>query len=173
MANSAPIISIIGKSNSGKTTLLEKVIAELKRRNYRVGTVKHHSHRGFEIDKPGKDSWRHAQAGSDHVVLVAPDKLASIKLLQEEISLDEIAATMQDVDVILTEGFKHAGKPTIEILRAERSRELLCSPDTLLAVVTNFELETAVPHYNWNDIDGITGLIEHFIKEQSNQNHHR
>ena len=68
------ILSIVGKSKSGKTTLVEKIIAELKRRNYRVATIKHHSHPGFEIDHPGKDSWRHAQAGSDHAVVAAPDK---------------------------------------------------------------------------------------------------
>ncbi|MCU0489929.1 MAG: molybdopterin-guanine dinucleotide biosynthesis protein B, partial [Anaerolineales bacterium] len=75
----APILSIIGKSNSGKTTLLEKLIPELRQRGYRVATIKHHAHAGFEIDQPGKDTWRHAQAGSQVVVITAPDKLALIE----------------------------------------------------------------------------------------------
>ena len=79
-----PILSIVGKSGSGKTTLLEKLIAELKRRGYRVATIKHHAHPGFEIDQPGKDTWRHAQAGSDHVVIAAPDKIASIRRLERD-----------------------------------------------------------------------------------------
>lgn len=74
-----PIICVVGRSKSGKTTLLEKLIPELKRRGYRVATIKHHSHPGFEIDVPGKDTWRHAQAGSDHVIISAPDKVADRK----------------------------------------------------------------------------------------------
>ena len=100
-----PILSIIGKSGCGKTTLLEKLIAELKRRGYRVATIKHHSHPGFEIDQPGKDTWRHAQAGSDHVIIAAPDKIASIRRLSRPLTLDEIAAEIREVDIILTEGF--------------------------------------------------------------------
>jgi len=91
-----PIISIVGKSKSGKTTLLEKIIPELKKRNYRVATIKHHAHRGLEIDQPGKDTWRHAQAGSDHIVIVAPDKVASIRKVESAPTLDEIAAGIQE-----------------------------------------------------------------------------
>ena len=72
-----PLVTIIGKSGCGKTTLMEKLVVELKSRNYKLATIKHHSHRGFDIDKPGKDSWRFAQAGSDHVVIASPDKIAS------------------------------------------------------------------------------------------------
>ncbi len=107
---SIPIISIIGKSKSGKTTLLEKLIAEVKRRGYRVATIKHHSHPGLDIDRPGKDSWRHTRAGSDHVIVAPPDKLASYRLLERELTLDEVAANVKDVDIILTEGYKRAGK---------------------------------------------------------------
>ena len=107
---SAPILSIIGKSKSGKTTLIEKLIPQLKAKGYRVGTIKHHSHPGFEIDFPGKDTWRHAQAGSDHVIIAAPDKVASIRTLEHELTVDEIAAMMDNVDIILTDGFKSCGE---------------------------------------------------------------
>ena len=86
-----PVVTFIGKSGSGKTTLLEKLVTELKNRGYMLATVKHHSHRGFEIDEPGKDSWRFAQAGSDQVVIASPDKIASYRKIERELSLDEIA----------------------------------------------------------------------------------
>ena len=118
-----PVISVVGRSKVGKTTLLEKLIPELKRRGYRVATVKHHAHPGFEIDRPGKDTWRHAQAGSDHVVIAAPDKVAAVRRVTREPTLDEIVTTIDDVDIILTEGYKRAGKPKIEIVRAARHTE--------------------------------------------------
>ncbi|HEX3015676.1 MAG TPA: molybdopterin-guanine dinucleotide biosynthesis protein B, partial [Desulfobacteria bacterium] len=96
-----PVISIVGKSNVGKTTLIEKLIAELKRRGFKVATVKHDVH-GFEIDIPGKDTWRHAQAGADVVVISSPQKLAMINRVEQELELDQICAQVQGVDLIIT-----------------------------------------------------------------------
>jgi molybdopterin-guanine dinucleotide biosynthesis adapter protein len=155
-----PILAIIGKSGSGKTTLLEKLIPELKRRGYRVATIKHHAHAGFEIDQPGKDTWRHAQAGSDMVVISAPDKLAMIEKLESELSLDEIASRISGVDIILTEGFKKAGKPAIEVLRAGRSLERLSDPGQLAAIASDVPLEAPVPVLDLNDAVGIANFIE-------------
>ena len=159
-----PIISIIGKSNSGKTTLLEKLIRELKRRGYRVATVKHHSHAGFEVDQPGKDTWRHAQAGSDLVVIAAPDKIAFIRKLGRELSLDEVAADIVDVDIILTEGYKSAGKPSIEVLRKERGMELVGDPGRLIAIAcdlpaSEFPQAADVPVFDLDDFQAITDFI--------------
>ena len=84
-----PLITITAKSGSGKTTLMENLIAEIKSRGYRLATIKHHSHSGFEIDKPGKDSWRFKQAGSDYVIIAAPDKIAQYRMLDRELTLDE------------------------------------------------------------------------------------
>jgi molybdopterin-guanine dinucleotide biosynthesis protein B len=155
-----PILSIIGKSGSGKTTLLEKLIPELKRRGYRLATIKHHAHAGFEIDQPGKDSWRHAQAGSDMVVITAPDKLALIERLEHELSLDEIAARISGVDLILTEGFKNAGKPAIEVLRQGRGLALVSEPDQLMAIASDAPLEASAPVFDLNDAVGIADFIE-------------
>ena len=160
-----PILSIIGKSKSGKTTLIESLIRELKQRGYRVGTIKHHSHPGFEIDQPGKDTWRHAQAGSDHVIISAPDKIAAIRTLSEELSLDEVAAGMQDVDIILTEGYKRAGKPAIEVVRSPRSHTLMDDLPNLIAVASNVHVETDRPQFALDDAEGLTDLIEdHFLR---------
>jgi molybdopterin-guanine dinucleotide biosynthesis adapter protein len=155
-----PLVTVIGKSGCGKTTLMEKLVAELKRRGYRLATIKHHSHRGFDIDKPGKDSWRFARAGSDHVIIASPDKIASYRKIESELSLDEISATISDVDLILVEGYKQAEKPTLEVVRAENSRELVGSREQRFAVAADFPLELGIPQFGLDDVEGIADLIE-------------
>lgn len=160
MGMSPPVLSVIGKSKSGKTTLIEKLVPELKRRGYRVGTIKHHSHPGFEIDIPGKDTWRHARAGSDLVVIAAPDQIAMIQRLERELTLDEIIETISGVDILLTEGFKRAGKPAIEVVRSERGLELVADPAQLIAVASDMEPSQSVPVFDWNDATAIVDYIE-------------
>jgi molybdopterin-guanine dinucleotide biosynthesis protein B len=153
---SIPVVCIIGRSDSGKTTLIEKLIPELKSRGYRVGTVKHHSHAGFDIDQPGKDSWRHAQAGSDHVVIAAPDKIASYRLVEKEPTL---------ADIILVEGYKQAGKPSIEIIRGELGIEPIGTREQLFAIAANVTLNAPVPVFDLNDAQAIADVIEEkFLK---------
>ena len=162
---SIPLITIIAKSGSGKTTLMEKLIAEIKKKGYRLTTIKHHSHSGFEIDKPGKDSWRFNQAGSDHVIIAAPDKLAQYQKLDRELTLDEITAGITDVDVILVEGYKRAGKPAIEVVREEVGVELISTDDQLVAIATDIPLDLNVPQFDLNDGSAIADFIEeNFIK---------
>jgi molybdopterin-guanine dinucleotide biosynthesis protein B len=154
-----PVLSIVGKSKVGKTSLLEKIIPELKSRGYTVATIKSHSHPGFEIDQPGKDTWRHAQAGSDQVVIAAPDKIASIRRLERPLTLDEIVADISGVDIILTEGFKRAGKPALEVVRAELGQTLLCDELQLVAVATDVPLEVSVAQFDLDEIQQIVDLI--------------
>ena len=155
------VICVVGRAKSGRTTLLEKLIRELKARGYRVGTIKHHSHPGFEVDRPGKDTWRYAQAGSDHVVIAAPDKIASIRRVDREPGLYEIAATMTGVDVILTEGYLRTGRQRIETVRSARSCEPICRPEELLALATDVEIPGYnVPHFDLEDAVGLADLIE-------------
>ena len=113
-----PIISIVGKSDSGKTTLIEKLIRELEQRGYRIGVIKHASH-GFDIDREGKASWRHKAAGAETVVVASPGSVAMVK--DEPInSLDHLATYFNGIDLILTEGYKNESKPKIEVFRAEK-----------------------------------------------------
>ena len=155
-----PIISVVGKTNSGKTTFIEKLIKELKRRGYRVATVKHDVH-NFEIDHEGKDTWRHAQAGADTVVISSKGKLAMIKKLDGQHSLDELSRwLLKDVDIIITEGYKRQDKPKIEIFRKEVGRKLLCSPSELLAVVTDQAVDLDVPSFGLDDAAGVVNLVE-------------
>lgn len=157
-----PMVSIVGKSGSGKTTLLEKLIPELKRRGYRVATIKHDAHQ-FEIDHPGKDSYRHFQSGSDWTVIASPAKIASVRRLDAELSLDAIAETISGVDLILTEGFNREARRRIEVSRRERSAELMGDPAGLLAVAADYPVETAALVYDLNDARGLVDLIERTV----------
>jgi molybdopterin-guanine dinucleotide biosynthesis protein B len=156
-----PVVSVVGRSGGGRTTLLEKLIPELKRRGYRVATIKHHAHPGFEVDRPGKDTWRHAQAGSEQVVIAAPDRVAAIRYIDHSLTLDEIAETLiRDVDLILTEGYRRENRPKIEVLRAAHGRELMCDAEELLAVATDVTLALDVPCFDLEDAAGLVALIE-------------
>ena len=165
-STSIPVISIIGRSGSGKTTLLEKLIPELKRRGYRVGTIKHHAHPGIEIDRPGKDTWRHAHAGSDHVIIAAPDCLVSIRNLRNELELEEISVIMDDVDIILTEGFSRASTPKIEVVRAGRSGEPLDGVIRRIAFATDLNLPSQEPQFSLEDAPGLVDMIEELFLKQ-------
>ena len=114
----SPAISIVGRHNSGKTTLIEQVIKELVARGHDVGSIKHHSHVGFDIDYPGKDSYRHRAAGASEVIIAAPDMLARVKMLQEEVECNNIVRSMPGHDIIVVEGYRKSGLPTIEIMRS-------------------------------------------------------
>jgi molybdopterin-guanine dinucleotide biosynthesis protein B len=157
------IISIVGKSSSGKTTLLEKLIAELKRRGYKVAIVKH-SHHADPLDTAEKDTWRFTQAGSELSAINSLDHLAIYRRMDHYFDPQEISRfILWDYDIILTEGFKGSPYPKIEVHRAAQGRELLTEPQQLLAVVTDEPLELAVPQYAHEDVSGIADLIERQI----------
>jgi molybdopterin-guanine dinucleotide biosynthesis adapter protein len=161
-----PVISVVGKSNVGKTTLVEKLIKEIKSRGYKVATVKHDVH-GFDIDVPGKDTWRHAQAGSDVVVISSPQKLAMISKVEEELSLDQVCERISGVDLIMTEGYKRETKPKIEVFRKGVYDELLCSPDELIAIATDVEFDLGVPCYGLDDAQGLVDrIVELFLRSE-------
>jgi molybdopterin-guanine dinucleotide biosynthesis protein B/molybdopterin-guanine dinucleotide biosynthesis protein len=165
-----PVISIVAKSGTGKTTLLEKLIAEMKQRGYKVGAVKHDAH-SFSIDHEGKDSWRLTQAGADTMLITSPGKVAMVRQNPHD-EEPALTATIErycaDLDIVLTEGFKRGSMPKIEVHRSERNERLLCRDEehdpTLIAVASDMELELDVPVYNINDAVGICNLIvERFL----------
>jgi molybdopterin-guanine dinucleotide biosynthesis protein MobB len=157
-----PVVSIVGKSQSGKTVLMEQLIAEFKRRGYKVAALKHsHSRGGVEIDRPGKDSWRFARAGSDAVCVSSPDKLAFIKNLDHDLSIEEILPVVgPEFDLVLVEGFRKSKIPKIEVHRKELGDDLLCSPEELSAIVTDGSLDTDIPQLPWGDTVTVADFIE-------------
>lgn len=157
-----PILSVVGRSGSGKTTLLEKLIRELSARGRRVGTIKHHYHGPVTVDVPGKDSWRHKQAGASAVALSAPQSLFTVRDLSGELSLDEIThRALFDVDLVLTEGGKSGPMPKIEVSRAAQAAPLLCGPeDRLVAVVSDRETGASVPQFGLEDVAALADFIE-------------
>jgi molybdopterin-guanine dinucleotide biosynthesis protein B len=153
------VISIVGRSNSGKTTLLENLIGGLKRRGYSLATIKH-SVSGFDLDQPGKDSWRLGEAGSGAVVLSSPQKIAFIKPVDREAALEELLCLVGgDFDLVLTEGFKSSSTPKIEVHRKELGG-LLCSPEELFAVVTDEPLDIAAPQFSPGEVEALVDLVE-------------
>ncbi len=163
-----PIISIVGKSDSGKTTLIEKLVPELTRKGYRVATVKHDVH-GFEVDQEGKDSWRHKQAGAHTVIISSPQKIALIRDVEKDSTLDEIRRRwVQDVDLLLSEGYKKDVQPKIEVFRKEKHKKLLCTKkDHLIAIVSNRKFNVGVPCFHLEDMKGLSNFIEkEFLKSK-------
>ncbi len=160
---SPPVISIISKKNSGKTTLIEKLIPELKQRGYSVGTIKHDTH-GFDIDHEGKDTWRHKEAGAKTVVISSPWKISLIEDVETEIPLERIASLyFSDVDIVITEGYKKAGMPQIEVFRSSAHKKPIHSGDgqnTLVAMVADIPVDLGVPCIDRNDVKGLADFIE-------------
>jgi molybdopterin-guanine dinucleotide biosynthesis protein B len=159
-----PVISFVAKSGSGKTTLLEKVIQRLKDHGVRLAIIKHDAHQ-FDIDKPGKDTWRLAQAGADIVAISSPAKVAIIEKVVEEKQLDEVIAMLAPVDLILTEGFKRSGKPKVEVFRSAAHKDLLCEAGELLAIASDSVWDIGVPCYDINDVEGIVKEVLQYIQK--------
>lgn len=152
-------ISVVGRSNVGKTTLLEKLVRELKRRGCDLATIKHVAS-DFDLDHPGKDSWRLAKAGSDTVVLSSPREVALMRPVTREATPEELLHLIgEGFDLILIEGFKNSSLPKIEVHRKELGG-LLTSPEELLALVTDERLDIAVPQFSPDEVEALADLLE-------------
>jgi molybdopterin-guanine dinucleotide biosynthesis protein B len=154
-----PVISFVGDSGVGKTTFLEKLIGVLKARGLRVAAIKHDVH-NFEIDYPGKDSWRLTEAGSDVVVISSRDKLALIERPDTERSLIGLVQMVSDrVDIVLTEGYRGAAAMKIEVSRKAHSHVLTARLDDLIAIVSDERFDYAVPQFDLDDAAGVADLL--------------
>jgi molybdopterin-guanine dinucleotide biosynthesis adapter protein len=152
-------ISIIGKSESGKTTLIEKLIPEMKRRGYRVGSVKHAAH-GFDMDQEGKDSFRHQKAGAEIVAVASPHQIVLIKNVASD-SLESLETYFRELDLLFVEGYKKEKRPKIEVFSAEYHKKPINPHDeNLFAFVTDDSVEVRVPRFRMDQIKELADLIE-------------
>jgi molybdopterin-guanine dinucleotide biosynthesis protein B len=156
-----PIISILGRSNTGKTTLIEKLVPELSRRGYRVAAIKHAAG-GFEIDREGKDSWRYKKAGVYKTILISPNELALMEVFEREYSVEElIELYIKDADVVLLEGHKDNPYPKIEMLRKDveplpRNRK----EHQWIAFVGDKSQDAGIPHFHVDEIQKLADFLE-------------
>ena len=159
-----PMVAVIGKKNSGKTTLAVRLAAELTRRGHRVMTIKHGSHT-FNIDPESTDTYRHYHEGlAERVAMAAPDKFALIVRWTEELSPEEIAERyMGDADVVVCEGFKTSALPKIEVFRRAAHAEPLYvsgapEAERYVAFVTDSDVELPVPTLHLEDAQCVSRL---------------
>lgn len=154
-----PILSFVGRSNSGKTTLIERVIPELVRAGYKVATVKHAGH-GFNLDTEGKDSWRHKRAGASSVMVLSKGSMAMFADVSDQMSVEEVRDRFLDdsYDLIIAEGWKHESYPKIVVIREEIG-EIPLSREGLLAVVSDKPVDLSVPLFGLDDVAGVAALI--------------
>ncbi len=170
MGNEKPLHTVsfvAARSNSGKTTLIEKIVKVLRARGLRVAVVKHAS-AGFELDRPGKDSWRFQEAGADSVVLVGPGKMAVIRNIDEAPSPEEIERAVGDIDIVIHEGAKKSAKNKIEVFRSGVSGDRpLCIEDrSYLALVSDKSFSVSIPRFDLDDAEGVAHyLVKKIIGE--------
>ncbi len=156
-----PVLAIVGKKNCGKTTLIAKLIPELIDLGCKVGTIKHHHHGDLQMDTPGKDTWRHKQAGAQVVVLSSPSGLGLIRDTSGEIPVKELVSLyFSDMDLVLTEGYKKEALPKVEIFRSTIHEEPLPDPDeNLIAVMSDVETNPDIPHFELGESRALAQFI--------------
>ena len=155
------VFGIAGYSGSGKTTLLEKLIPQFTARGLRVSVIKH-AHHGFDIDRPGKDSYRHREAGASEVLLSCNDRWALMHERRDEsdVTLDELLARLAPCDLVLIEGFKQEPIPKLEVYRPENGKPpLFPERSDIVAVATDAEIATSLPRLALDDVAAIAGFV--------------
>jgi molybdopterin-guanine dinucleotide biosynthesis protein B len=163
MSPPIPMVSLVGNSGAGKTTFLEKLIPELTHRGFRVGTIKHDVH-GFQMDKPGKDSWRHKQAGASTTIISSAKQIGIVMDVDHDHTPTELISYLSNMDIILFEGYKRATHPKIEIFRQQVHPEPVCRDDeNLIALISNDTIDLGVPKFSLGAVKELGDfLVAHF-----------
>ena len=168
---SIPYLAFVGRSKTGKTTVIEKLIPALREKGLKIAVIKHHHH-DFDIDIPGKDTYRYKQAGASTSIIASPGKVAVVEDTARELPLHEIITRYvhDDVDLLLIEGFKKENIPKIEVFRQkEDGTTPVCTGDkNLIAVVTDESVKTSLPIFTRNDVQGIAEfIVNRFLRQKS------
>ena len=161
-AKAMQIFGLAGWSGSGKTTLVTRLVPELTRHNLTVSTMKH-AHHSFDLDQPGKDSWRHRQAGASEVMIASERRWALIHEHRgaPEPTLESLIRQMTPVDLLLVEGWKRGNHPKLEVHRPALGKPLLCRDDPhIVAVASDAAVSgLALPLFALDDVAAIAGFI--------------
>ncbi len=154
-----PLVCIVGYSDSGKTTVMVRLIETLVRRGYKVGTIKHDS-QGGRVDHPGKDSFRHKAAGAATSIISSPRQVSMLADVDHEHDPEELLGLMGATDIVLAEGYKRSLLPKIEVYRPETGKQPACKGDPhLLAVVSDAAIAWGVPCFAPTDVEGLVDLL--------------
>lgn len=156
-----PVYSVIAYSNTGKTTLLEKLLPELRLRGFRAAVIKHDAHE-FDIDHEGKDSWRMTRAGAEVTIVASATKAAIME--NRFVPIEELIDRIRDVDIILTEGYKHGPWPKIALQRSGNEKPLPLPPEECLVIMTDVALDTTTPCLPLDDASGLADIIVNHVK---------
>lgn len=166
MAVKPCVIQLVGYSNSGKTTLLTKLIPLLERSGIRVGVIKHDGGHDFEWDQPGKDTWRYREAGASLVAITSKTKTAIVEQRPTQLAVLVERLTQAGADLILVEGFKRESYPKLVVLRKSEDQELLQLVTHVCGIVSWGAIEqTELPHFDINDIEAIVSFIQAKMSE--------
>jgi molybdopterin-guanine dinucleotide biosynthesis protein B len=158
-----PLVCVVGYSGAGKTTLMVNLIASLTHRGLRVGTIKHDAH-GFQMDRPGKDSFRHKTAGATTSIISSPHQLAMVTDVDHDHAPQDLLPMLGNMDIVLAEGFKRAALPKIEVFRAETGKGPACQGDPhLLAVVSDAPVDWGVRRFATMDADDLAAYLIAFF----------
>lgn len=160
------ILVVVGKKKVGKTTLIEKLISALKSRGYKIGSIKFTT-QDHEFDTPGKDSFRHAQAGAESTLILSPTKIALFSHTLRDKNLDQLLNfVFAEYDLVIGEGFKNSSFPKLEVFDSKKHSGLLCSPENnLIGVVGDIDPFLGVPYFSPDQIDSLVEFIkDHFLK---------
>ncbi len=155
------VIGLAGWSGAGKTTLLTRAIPHLQQQGLRVSVIKH-AHHAFDVDVPGKDSWKHREAGAVEVLVSSSQRWALMHELRgaAEPRLPELLAKMSQVDLVVVEGFKREPLPKIEIHRAANLKPVLFPDDPdVVGIATDVAVETTLPTAHLDDIEAIAAMM--------------
>lgn len=154
------VVSFVGTSDSGKTTLVSRLIPELKKRGLRIAVIKH-AHHGFQLDREGSDSSTYQKAGADGVMLASPQGMALMQPLPTDKELDRLVSFFPDMDLVITEGFKRESTPKIEVYRSGIDKPPMGHQlENLIAMVTDAHIQIDVPVFSTSDISGLADFIE-------------